>query len=140
MAATAMTATESAEGKRIDRAPNLGLFTLANAISVSRIIGGPLVVLALSFGTATGAWVALAVMVLAEISDMADGHVARRSGTVDRVGKILDPLADSLYRATVKEETHQEKKNGKKVKIEFEIEAKQRKNQKRERKFDQVIE
>lgn len=43
-------------------------------------------------------WIALAVMVFAELTDGVDGFVARRFGLVSSVGKLLDPLADSLYR------------------------------------------
>jgi CDP-diacylglycerol--glycerol-3-phosphate 3-phosphatidyltransferase len=42
-------------------------------------------------------WV-LGALVLAEISDGIDGAVARRTGSTSDVGKLLDPLADSIFR------------------------------------------
>src|SRR3546814_18407791 len=40
-------------------------------------------------------------MAVAEVSDALDGILARRSGTVSDFGKVIDPMADSLYRALV---------------------------------------
>jgi CDP-diacylglycerol--glycerol-3-phosphate 3-phosphatidyltransferase len=39
---------------------------------------------------------ALAVLVLQEVSDIVDGVLARRHGLVTELGKLLDPLADTL--------------------------------------------
>lgn len=36
-----------------------------------------------------------------ELTDFLDGRVARRTGTVSRLGGLLDPLADSLARLTM---------------------------------------
>jgi CDP-diacylglycerol--glycerol-3-phosphate 3-phosphatidyltransferase len=46
-------------------------------------------------------WAAFGIMVLAELSDWLDGYLARRRGEVSKTGKILDPMADSLYRVSV---------------------------------------
>lgn len=43
----------------------------------------------------------LILMIIAEVTDGVDGAVARKMGTVSDVGKILDPMADSLYRISV---------------------------------------
>jgi CDP-diacylglycerol--glycerol-3-phosphate 3-phosphatidyltransferase len=40
-------------------------------------------------------------MIAAELSDLADGPVARRSARVSNFGKILDPMADCVYRGAV---------------------------------------
>jgi CDP-diacylglycerol--glycerol-3-phosphate 3-phosphatidyltransferase len=40
----------------------------------------------------------LAVVILAELSDLLDGIVARRRNVVTELGKILDPMADSIFR------------------------------------------
>ena len=37
---------------------------------------------------------------LIEVSDLLDGHLARRLGQESELGKVLDPLADSLSRLT----------------------------------------
>jgi len=43
----------------------------------------------------------LAVVILAELSDLFDGHIARRYKIVTNFGKLMDPYADSIYRFTV---------------------------------------
>ena len=40
-------------------------------------------------------------MLICEISDWLDGYLARRMGWVSSSGKVLDPMADSLYRISV---------------------------------------
>ncbi len=40
-------------------------------------------------------------MIVAELSDMLDGMVARALGQVSDLGKLLDPLSDSVYRVAV---------------------------------------
>jgi cardiolipin synthase len=42
-----------------------------------------------------------AMMVLAYITDLADGYVARKTGTISELGKALDPIADKLYVAAL---------------------------------------
>jgi CDP-diacylglycerol--glycerol-3-phosphate 3-phosphatidyltransferase len=40
-------------------------------------------------------------MLFSEATDFIDGYVARSSGRISNFGKILDPLADCLYRSSV---------------------------------------
>lgn len=47
----------------------------------------------LLFGT-DDRWAAAAVFLVAALTDLVDGELARRSGTVTTVGKIADPIAD----------------------------------------------
>jgi CDP-diacylglycerol--glycerol-3-phosphate 3-phosphatidyltransferase len=79
----------------------LGLWTLPNAITWYRVIAAIPIILLLVSGSTTALWAALVLMAIAEISDGIDGWVARRYGQVSAVGKILDPMADSLYRVSV---------------------------------------
>lgn len=44
-----------------------------------------------------GVWCAFALI---EVSDLLDGHMARKLGQESELGKVLDPLADSLSRLT----------------------------------------
>lgn len=69
---------------------------LPNLITVGRIALVP-VFLWLSYGDTTGAAVAaFTVFLVASISDFIDGYLARRSGTISRMGEFLDPFADKL--------------------------------------------
>lgn len=79
----------------------LGLWTLPNAITWYRVVAAVPIILLLVNGSNAALWAALGLMVVAEVSDGVDGWVARRYGQVSAVGKILDPMADSLYRVSV---------------------------------------
>lgn len=71
-------------------------WTLPNILTVARIAITPLIA-ALPF--IDGYWPKLACLVIfiaAAITDILDGHLARRNNQVTDLGKILDPLADKL--------------------------------------------
>ncbi len=42
------------------------------------------------------AWAALGVFVIAALTDLADGYIARKYGMVTTFGQIMDPIADKL--------------------------------------------
>ena len=46
-------------------------------------------------------YVLLFLLSISEISDACDGYLARKYNQVTDLGKILDPMADSIYRLTV---------------------------------------
>ena len=75
--------------------------TLPNLLSLGRVFCGPLVMLLLAQEARWALAVALVVMLISEASDLLDGHIARRYSATSNFGKIIDPLADSLYRAMV---------------------------------------
>lgn len=81
------------------------LVTVPNLITLSRIVAILPVMWLIHAGAQPGAgwllWVALALMAVSEISDWLDGYLARRMQWVSRSGKVLDPMADSLYRISV---------------------------------------
>ncbi len=77
------------------------LWTPANAITASRLVMGPASMWLLLIGTPRALWAALIIMIVAELSDLADGYVARYSKRVSNFGKLLDPMADGLYRGSV---------------------------------------
>ncbi|MCA9784496.1 MAG: CDP-alcohol phosphatidyltransferase family protein, partial [Candidatus Cloacimonetes bacterium] len=75
--------------------------TLANQLTAARIFLSPIFVLAFM---QEGFWArvaALAIVVMSELTDGFDGHIARSRGEVTDFGKLLDPLADSISRITV---------------------------------------
>ncbi len=43
----------------------------------------------------------LGLMLLSELSDLLDGFFARRRNQVTELGKLIDPMADSIFRLTV---------------------------------------
>ena len=45
--------------------------------------------------------IALALFILGEISDFLDGVVARRRNEVSDFGKLIDPMADSIFHLTL---------------------------------------
>ena len=71
------------------------VLTIPNALSFARILGVP-VFLWLVLVPHADAW-ALALLVLAGITDWLDGAIARATGQTSRLGAMLDPLADRLY-------------------------------------------
>ncbi len=46
-------------------------------------------------------FILLALLIICELSDVFDGFVARRKNQVTELGKILDPMADSIVRLSV---------------------------------------
>ena len=67
--------------------------TTANKITISRIVLIP-VFLLLAYGGYM--YWALAVYIIACLSDMADGYIARHYNQVSNFGKFADPLADKM--------------------------------------------
>lgn len=70
--------------------------TLPNAITVGRILAAPAVFFLIM---ATGFWprlLSFALFLLAAISDLWDGHLARKYGWISDFGKLADPIADKL--------------------------------------------
>jgi len=74
--------------------------TTASKITLARValIPAYMVFMYLSGGTANSwqLWTALAIFVVASLTDYVDGHIARKYNQVSDFGKFLDPLADKL--------------------------------------------
>jgi len=75
--------------------PQARVLTIPNAISVARLLGVP-VFLWLVLGPKADWW-AIALLVVAAISDWLDGKLARAWNQQSRLGQVLDPAADRLY-------------------------------------------
>ncbi len=81
----------------VDDAPSV--WNPANVVTVLRIAIVPLFALALLADgghTVGGRLLATGLFVVAAASDRLDGWLARRSGQVTDLGKMLDPIADKL--------------------------------------------
>ena len=73
--------------------------TTASKITLIRVVMIPLymVLMYLSAGEPNvWMWLALAVFILASLTDFVDGQIARKCNQVSDFGKFLDPLADKL--------------------------------------------
>lgn len=71
------------------------VLTIPNVLTILRLLAIPLF-LWLMLGPEADGWAAL-VLVLSAFTDWLDGYLARRMGTISRIGQLLDPLADRLY-------------------------------------------
>lgn len=71
--------------------------TTANQLTILRIVFIPVFIILLSYGK-TG--FALAVFIMAGVTDVLDGIIARRFGQKTSLGSVLDPLADKLLMVT----------------------------------------
>lgn len=82
---------------RFSAMPTVGLNQLPNLITISRIALVPVLILVLVEGQY--GW-ALAVFMIAGISDALDGWLAKRLGVQSHFGAVLDPAADKLLLVT----------------------------------------
>jgi CDP-diacylglycerol---glycerol-3-phosphate 3-phosphatidyltransferase len=75
---------------------------LPNYLTLARILIVPLLVVVLLTPVAeqwlgvSGDAFAIAIFLIASLTDILDGHLARRRNQVSNLGKLLDPLADKL--------------------------------------------
>jgi CDP-diacylglycerol---glycerol-3-phosphate 3-phosphatidyltransferase len=75
---------------------------LPNYLTVARIVIVPLLVVVLLTPVAdewfgiSGYALAIAIFIAASLTDILDGHLARKRNQVSNLGKLLDPIADKL--------------------------------------------
>jgi CDP-diacylglycerol--glycerol-3-phosphate 3-phosphatidyltransferase len=75
---------------------------LPNYLTLLRILIVPLLVVVLltevteSFLGFSGYALAIVIFLIASLTDILDGHLARRRNQVSNIGKLLDPIADKL--------------------------------------------
>jgi CDP-diacylglycerol--glycerol-3-phosphate 3-phosphatidyltransferase len=74
---------------------------IPNMLTVSRILLTPVFAVFFFSAPAWGLAAALAVAVVAQITDWLDGFLARRHNQVSNFGKLADPLADCVFNLTV---------------------------------------
>lgn len=69
---------------------------LPNKLSILRIVMVPLFVVMYFLAFTWSPYVALAIFILAALTDMLDGYIARKYNLVTDLGKLLDPIADKI--------------------------------------------
>jgi len=69
---------------------------LPNAITTLRVLLAPVVTVLLFESSATVRLIAFGVFLVAALSDLVDGALARRRAEITDFGKLVDPLADKL--------------------------------------------
>lgn len=71
---------------------------LPNKLTMFRVILIPFFVVFMltDFAGAAAKWIALGIFVVASLTDLLDGQIARRKNLVTNFGKFMDPIADKL--------------------------------------------
>lgn len=76
----------------------LSQINLPNKLTLLRVILVPVFVLFMLWPMKSnvGRYIALAIFIVASLTDFLDGQIARRNNLVTNFGKFMDPLADKL--------------------------------------------
>jgi CDP-diacylglycerol---glycerol-3-phosphate 3-phosphatidyltransferase len=72
------------------------MLNLPNSITLSRLLGIPLILYGLYQSESSWQWIALVIFVISAATDWLDGYLARKLNLVTDLGKFLDPLVDKL--------------------------------------------
>lgn len=68
----------------------------ANKLTLLRVALIPVFLIVLYIGFPYSRYVALAVFIIASLTDFVDGYIARSRGQITDFGKFMDPLADKV--------------------------------------------
>ena len=77
------------------------LLNLPNSITLSRIAIVPVILLLAAMETKWSCFFATLFFVVAALSDLVDGYLARKNNLITSLGKFLDPLADKVLVSSV---------------------------------------
>lgn len=69
---------------------------LANKLTMLRVVMIPVYLVMWNLNTPWSGYAALAVFILASLTDLLDGHIARSRNMITDFGKFMDPLADKV--------------------------------------------
>lgn len=71
---------------------------LPNKLTIFRVIMIPFFVFFMltDYAGTASKWIALAIFIIASLTDLLDGKIARKYNLVTNFGKFMDPLADKL--------------------------------------------
>lgn len=68
----------------------------ANKLTMLRVLMIPVYLVLWNVDAGWNRYAALAVFILASLTDLLDGHIARSRGLITDFGKFMDPLADKV--------------------------------------------
>ncbi|MGB9667459.1 MAG: CDP-diacylglycerol--glycerol-3-phosphate 3-phosphatidyltransferase [Thermosulfidibacteraceae bacterium] len=74
---------------------------LPNMLTISRIVLSPIIYLLFSMGKDSVDKIAAIIFILASVTDILDGMIARRMDLASNFGKVVDPIADKLLMFSV---------------------------------------
>jgi CDP-diacylglycerol--glycerol-3-phosphate 3-phosphatidyltransferase len=80
----------------LKRADSIANINLPNFLTVVRILLIPVFVVLFYDPTPDRSLAAAVVFVVASVTDLLDGYLARRHSQITRLGRLLDPIADKL--------------------------------------------
>jgi CDP-diacylglycerol--glycerol-3-phosphate 3-phosphatidyltransferase len=81
--------------------------SIALVLTLSRILLGPVFLIVYLYYEQLGIslgylpYILLSLVAVSELSDLFDGALARKMNKVTELGKLLDPMADSIFRLSV---------------------------------------
>jgi len=96
--ATSLGEPDAPSGVGASRRENF--WNLPNTITALRMLSVPLILLLPIWPGPTGSRVIAWIFIVAAVSDIVDGWLARRGQQVTKIGQLLDPLADKLLVTT----------------------------------------
>jgi len=70
--------------------------TTANKLTILRIVLIPVFLIVCYWNFSGSTWVALAIFIVASLTDLLDGYIARHYNQITDFGKFMDPLADKM--------------------------------------------
>lgn len=77
------------------------MINLPNALTLFRVLAVPFIVVLLYFPGKATCFFASVLFLIAILTDLADGFIARKYNQITNLGKFLDPLADKILIASV---------------------------------------
>jgi CDP-diacylglycerol--glycerol-3-phosphate 3-phosphatidyltransferase len=77
------------------------VWSLPNILTYGRILAVPVVAGLLMWDSTASRWTAVAIYIIAAITDFLDGYLARLWQQQSRLGRMLDPIADKVLVAVV---------------------------------------
>lgn len=75
---------------------NSNIFSIPNLLTFGRIVAIPFIIFLALAGDENLRWIALALYVVAALTDFLDGYLARKWNQTSPIGQMLDPIADKL--------------------------------------------